>query len=794
MRRFSRSFSSIVLFGLLIPLGAYAIELSTAEKTWLKEHPVVRIAIDPHWKPVEFSDKGIPKGLSVAYLKEIEKETGLKFQLVETSQWRDSLGLVYRGEAELLPATSPDVHEPEGANGQLIYSRPYYVGSTTIISRANVTNIFDSSAFNGMTVAVAGGGMFESWIRRAQPKAALLTFENIDDVLDAVVSGKAQVAIGPELILHTLLRQRYPDQLHIAGSIPSLPIMLRMAARADSPLLISIINKVLVGLPSEKTDLIYQEWIETADYGQPSWKAIIHYYGKETALGALTIVFLLVNIYYMRRAKKIAEDNERQKGMFLAVMSHEIRTPIHAVLASIDLLQNTTLDAHQNKLLHTAISNAETLSNLVNDVLDYSKLEAGAINLEYIPTDIEKVIEEALACIDVCVREKNVKLHVSFAEKFPPLRLDPTRMRQILTNILSNAAKFTNAGSISVFARLEKYGENLAPLLMIEVTDTGIGIPAAAQPFLFAPFKQATSSITREFGGSGLGLAICAELIKEMKGRISITSAPRSGTIVKIIVPTEICTFKATPDSIQSNSPCPSSSRQDKILVIDDVNVNRELISEQLLLLGYSCATAADGATGIKQYSAERFSAILLDCHLPIMSGYDVAIKIREIEEREGFPYIPIIAISAESGDAHTQKCFSSGIDGVLSKPIRLERLRETLALWLRQPDAVTSNSGDVRLSTLTPANSLKEDYALLEKAVVECDVLASRHYSHRIKGVALMLDQTEIIDAIRIFEDTIPRTPFSTNFSSVALSAVERSIKSYILMTEDFYGAGEAH
>jgi len=736
--------------------------LTAEESSWVKSHPIIRIAIDPEWKPLEYAEDGVVKGLSAAYLKKIEEYSGLKFELIETHSWTESIQAVVSHKADLLPAVNtPDFQTLPDTNGQLLYSPPYYVGPTIIVSRSDTSNIFNTNDFVDMTIAIKGGGALETWLRAHQSNAKILTFRNYDSALSAVATGRAQVAIGAKVIIHPLLYQRYNSELNLAGAIPELPVILSMATRSDWPVLRTIIEKGLKNLSSGETALIYQQWLETADYGRPNLAALIKYYRSQIYFGVIAFAVLLFGIHQARIARRVAEENAQQKSMFLAVMSHEIRTPINAVLSSIELLHHSPLNENQRKLVGIANNSTETLLRLLNDVLDYSKFITGSVVLERIPGDILQIAREALDAMEISAKEKGISLVLDVDKDIPALIIDSTRIRQILSNILSNAVKFTERGEVKLILSLRENVTGAAQYLLgISVIDTGIGISIDGQRALFKPFSQAELSITRRYGGSGLGLAICREIVEKMEGHIELKSSPGIGTTISITVPVDIATHFIAKGQAQNNILSKQMDILADLLVVEDIIAGQFLIKQQLSLLGYSCDIAQNGDTAIAKFSKKKYDAILMDCHLPGISGYRVAEKIREIELKHHLNHTPIIAISANSNSDHLEKCLDSGIDNSLSKPIGLERLRETLALWIpsaSQYDAThqseTLNSDDFEAEA---SKSLIEDFESAKQAIQNNDFIRCSELTHRLRGMALMLGELELEKEIELLEEIL--------------------------------------
>lgn len=382
-------------------------------------------------------------------------------------------------------------------------------------------------------------------------------------------------------------------------------------------------------------------------------------------------------------AKDAAEAASIAKSQFLANMSHEIRTPMNGVLGMTELLLATPLTEKQRHMAHVVQQSAAALLTIINDILDYSKIEAGKLQLEHTDIDLPHLLDDAVKLFSEAARQKGLSLSVSIASTIPTvLRGDPTRLRQILLNLIGNSIKFTATGSIAVSADcLNRDPEQI--LLRITVRDTGIGIPCESQAHVFDAFAQADGSTTRKFGGTGLGLTIVKQLVHLMGGTVDLESTPGLGSTFGFTIPLEV-----GPDNKMSSVPTAlqqaPATLHGIVLLAEDNVVNREIAMAMLELLGCTVEIAEDGREVLDAVNARSYDLILMDCQMPNLDGLSASRLIREQENRR--PHrrrLPIVALTANAMEGDREQCLAAGMDGYLAKPFTFDQLHHALAPWL---------------------------------------------------------------------------------------------------------------
>ena len=755
-------FSSITL--LASPAWGQNAELFTGtELAWIQAHPDVRIAIDPEWRPLEYVESGVYKGLSVEYLKAISRISGLTFQRLPSRNWKEAWDAFYSGEVDLMPTSSPIITSLTQRE-KVLFSKPYFVGSTILVTQAKAPIAFGLDELSGKKVAVKAGGALERSLLERFPKVEIVPVTNPGEALDKVAAGEADAALDSEAVFMSDIRRRHFGKLHVAGTVFDMPIILSMAVRKDDPILMSIIDKSLASMTALETDEIMNEWLESRDYWAPSWSELLLFYKYETGVvGGLLLCIAFLG-YRTYEALRRAERSERDKAMFLAVMSHEIRTPMNVILSCVELLKRASLPAEEARLANVAVTSANTLLDLLSDILDFSKLEAGKLEIDSRPTDIGALIREVVEMSQLRALEKGLKLgkRLQLIEGRWAV-IDSHRVRQTLVNVLSNAIKFTEQGEVTLVAKVaESQTSSGSGLLILVVTDTGVGIPKRHQAKLFKAFSQADASMARKFGGSGLGLTICRDLVHLMKGTITLESEVGKGTRVEILLPVQL--VDEAPEPLEQPLTEPAALGGLKILVIEDHPENQFVIERQLHSLGHRATQELSGYGGLARAGEQTFDLILLDCNLPDIDGYAVASLIREQEAESGAERVtPIIAISAMVGEEHLEACFSAGFDGVLGKPLRLHELASIISLWcgteLGSEESLEALAEDQFkegdwLGRFLAASAV--DLDLLKQAVQSSEWAAARSSAHRIAGVAMLRDLPEIVLACQRVEQCI--------------------------------------
>lgn len=382
----------------------------------------------------------------------------------------------------------------------------------------------------------------------------------------------------------------------------------------------------------------------------------------------------------LRNAKQLAEDAAETKANFLATMSHEIRTPLNGVIGIATLLADTDLDAMQLDYVSTLRRSAEVLLSLINDILDFSKMDAGKLTLESIPFAPTALIHDLHSMFQSQFEQKQLKASYHLDDKLPTWLLgDEHRLRQVLINLVGNALKFTEKGEVNVSVKLVGVLGNQCRV-RFSVQDTGIGISETAQARLFEAFTQADGSTTRQFGGTGLGLSISKKIIELMHGKLQLASTLGEGSRFFFDI---MLTKTDSPISIPSHATVntPVSVEGKKLLLVEDNKINQLVAGKLLEKFGYAYDIAENGIEAVDKASSNHYDAILMDCQMPVLDGFEATKRIRQSEQAKPV-HTPIIGLTANALEGDREKCLACGMDDFTTKPIKLEELASKLNYW----------------------------------------------------------------------------------------------------------------
>lgn len=583
----------IILFAFLpIETHGSGIQLTEEEITYIESHSRIITAVDPAFEPYEFFDKdGEYKGIAADYLKLIEVKTGLNFYVLEDKTWAEAYNLALAGKVDLLPIIGITKERQD-----LFLFTDSYLSYERVLLSAENTPAFNFDRLDSYEkVGVQANTSHHSYLI-GETEVEPVVYDDLDSLLYGLSRGEVEVVVANYASSKYRIKDLGITNLKVDQVYDKSSTELAMAVTSDDVMLQSILNKGIDSITEEERMTILNKWLgvtENSDMSQVRNRLInIGLF----AIPVLSIVFYWA--YLMRReitqrkilerelveAKKQADESNDAKSVFLAHMSHEIRTPLNAISGLAYLLENTNTSDVQKKYIHNLKDASANLLSIINDILDFSKIEAGEMTVESIPFSIDELLARVSALMTPKVREKSLEFHIRKAPEVYDRTLgDPTRLEQILLNLINNAIKFTESGTVSVNVQQLDTQDGIQHI-KFTVTDSGIGISREKQKLLFHPFSQLDSSITRKFGGTGLGLSICHNLVELLGGTIGVISREGQGSSFYFTLPLGMEEASKTSEKVIH-----PDLRSISVLVLEDDPTDSSIIEEYLAAFSMTC-------------------------------------------------------------------------------------------------------------------------------------------------------------------------------------------------------------